>query len=464
MPTKVSLSKTKTRFPILLDPLFAVFLRHCVGVFRAQSSAMPANSPANFMSKLIRSTRAPSSCRTIPKPDCRCLNCTPLQISRRRDKFITMSFTIRIPKDIWNSYNIRPHENEGHNQTATGLTIRVPIDIWNSYDPLSPGIQPAPRPRPNLRLPNMSDFATHGTETNNEDPSPVKRRHCQVRFVQFGYGGPKRQRGGQWQNQITYETPCLSPSCKNCQKWHAHLLSPSPEASMDVDKEIERILGKRERLKSPPVDPRILDGTWRDVKSGEGNEEGDTDGSIIDDGVSDCSGRSLGLTPVDRTFARHTTFQKSSQSPESSTPQFYESWYHPGPQSDDGSDDSWVPESERQHMVRLAFTSRQGKQKYRSFVERDQLGKEHIIQLSFTSRVGKRRYRALVQRLEHPGEKEESSIATSSPAAKGWTTVGAKSEGNSSSAGRSRHRLRLVFKTARGQQAFAEEVGRRGIR
>lgn len=394
-----------------------------------------------------------------------------------------MGFTIRIPKDIWNSYNTRPHENERHNQTTTGLRIRVPIDIWNSYDPLNDGIRPAPGPELNSRLPNTSSSAIHGTETKNRDPSPVKRRRCQIRFVQFGYGGPNRKQGGQWQNQITYETPCLSRSCKNCKKWHAHLLSPSLKASIDFDKEIERILGEKGRSRSPPVDPRILDGTWRDVKSGEGNEEGDTDGRIMDDEASKGYG-SLELTPVDRTFARQRTSYKShAQSLENSTPRFYESWYQPHPlppppQSDNvdavsstsfwptssGSDDSWVPDSRSQHVVRLAFTSRRGKQKYRSFVKRAQLTKERIIQLAFTSSTGKRRYRALVKRLEQTCEKKESFKARSRPAANGWTTVGAKSDGSNSSAGRSRHKPRLVFKTARGRQAFAEEVRGRRIR
>jgi hypothetical protein len=143
-----------------------------------------------------------------------------------------------------------------------GLKIRIPARVWNAYQPPACAYKkPTPRPKLRLRVPapptTAHDINLPDPEAREDDREPS---HCKVKLFRFHYGGPHRQRKGQWQNEITYEQPCLQPSCLNCRNWHARLLQEEPVL------EDERIGRPAQEPISPEVDPRILDGSWQLVQ------------------------------------------------------------------------------------------------------------------------------------------------------------------------------------------------------
>src|SRR4051812_26882874 len=98
--------------------------------------------------------------------------------------------------------------------------IRIPKHIWNDYEPgskfepephVDAAIRPAPRLRLRLNIPAATRSASY-SEPEDDARAFEKRTHCKAKLIRFHYGGPQRQRKGQWQNEITYEQPCLQPT------------------------------------------------------------------------------------------------------------------------------------------------------------------------------------------------------------------------------------------------------------
>ncbi|KAF1942891.1 hypothetical protein EJ02DRAFT_154133 [Clathrospora elynae] len=110
-----------------------------------------------------------------------------------------------------------------------GLRVMISKRIWNSYDAV-------------------------------KEPT-----YCKVRLFRFHYGGPQRQRKGQCRHEITYEHPCLQPTCANCRNWHAHFLL-AQELPHSADDGYPDGKPEQEPI-SPDIDPRILDGSWQLVES-----------------------------------------------------------------------------------------------------------------------------------------------------------------------------------------------------
>jgi hypothetical protein len=80
--------------------------------------------------------------------------------------------------------------------------------------------------------------AIQGPDQDKELYAPAKAvstlsrpptRQCKARFFRFHHGGPKRQKRGDRQNEITYEAPCLQLTCANCWKWNPHLMCTDDE-------------------------------------------------------------------------------------------------------------------------------------------------------------------------------------------------------------------------------------------
>ncbi|KAK1907040.1 hypothetical protein P3342_006228 [Pyrenophora teres f. teres] len=142
-----------------------------------------------------------------------------------------MSNRIRISKHIWNTYEPPPSQNSNTDATR-GPTSPIRLRL---------NLPPTPQ---NPASPEVEEEPCTGTR-------------CKVKLARFNYGGPQRQQKGQWQNQITFEQPCLHPTCPNCLEWHADLMR---ELTPEDDAE-EGCGGVREQEEgmSSEVDPRFLD-------------------------------------------------------------------------------------------------------------------------------------------------------------------------------------------------------------
>jgi hypothetical protein len=151
------------------------------------------------------------------------------------------------------------------------LKIRIPAQIWNDYQPAVPihtSIQLAPTPKLTLRLrlpraPSPSSIHTgNGDRRKRNDPHKAPAP-CKVKLFRFHYGGPNRLRRGRWQNEITYERPCLKSTCKSCRQWHGKIACEDVSRD-DVDGNLVGDACSQAQVKTPVVgflDTDTLDST-----------------------------------------------------------------------------------------------------------------------------------------------------------------------------------------------------------
>lgn len=185
-----------------------------------------------------------------------------------------------------------------------GPMLKIPKRLWNTYD--SSG-------QVNSTPPKVRSGSSRPT-------------NCHVRFFRFQYGGPQRQRKGQWQNEITYEQPCLGPTCVSCRKWHPHLLRLIKDEANSVEAPNKNSLPKDAGGKTSPTIERVI--------------EQDRQRTTQDD-IFDGTQHNIHLTtPLIR-------------APESIKPAQMNS----------------RPTSRRRHIVRLVFVSREGKAKLKAWVQ-----------------------------------------------------------------------------------------------
>jgi len=134
-----------------------------------------------------------------------------------------MGLKIRIPKRIWNEYQPAPQPKAPSFPNRTGLKVKIPAHIWNAYLPPSP-TPPHKTKNPPRKLTLKLRCLSLPPPNNNRGVLRNRTTDCKVKLFRFHYGGPKRQRKGEWQHKITYETPCLEVTCKSCWRWHGHIL------------------------------------------------------------------------------------------------------------------------------------------------------------------------------------------------------------------------------------------------
>lgn len=149
-----------------------------------------------------------------------------------------------------------------------GLKIRIPREAWNSCVPEEEGqnLSALEGRRPFELTANAAsdDIGVDGPYALTKEPT-----HCKTKLFCFHYGGFRRQKKGQWQNSITYEQPCLQLTCSNCHQWHLPSLQ---DLTKSVDQEFA-VQGTEPRLEPirPDIDPRLLNGTWRHIQSRHGS-------------------------------------------------------------------------------------------------------------------------------------------------------------------------------------------------
>jgi hypothetical protein len=192
---------------------------------------------------------------------------------------------------------------------AQNLKIKIPKRLWNAYQPPSNSPKHAamgrtniPRLRLKLGVPNESVAEHNPSSVHVADqirettPSARQPASCKVKLWAFQYGGPKRVAKGASQNEVTYEQPCLQPTCANCWKWHPQLMQGHAPVHAPADEQSYTSSSMTEPV-DPDIDPRILDGSWRDHQSRHGS--GRSPSSLAYSATSNATV----LTPVDRSFS-----------------------------------------------------------------------------------------------------------------------------------------------------------------
>ena len=194
---------------------------------------------------------------------------------------------------------------------AQNLKIKIPKRLWNAYQPPSNAPKHAatgrtniPRLRLKLGVPNES-VAEHNPcsvrvadQIRGTPPSARQPTSCKVKLWAFQYGGPKRVTKGASQNEVTYEQPCLQPTCANCWKWHPQLMQDHAPVHAPADEQPYNSSSMTEPV-DPDIDPRILDGSWRDHQSQSRRGSGRSPTSLAYSATSNATV----LAPRDRSFS-----------------------------------------------------------------------------------------------------------------------------------------------------------------
>lgn len=104
------------------------------------------------------------------------------------------------------------------------MTLKFPAHIWNAYDPTTSAPPQQPLNPTSVTAPNPASDNTNPRRSKSTSSSPKRPRQCKVKLTHFQYGGPKARVDGNDMDQITFETPCLEPTCVNCWKYRRHLM------------------------------------------------------------------------------------------------------------------------------------------------------------------------------------------------------------------------------------------------
>jgi hypothetical protein len=110
------------------------------------------------------------------------------------------------------------------------ITLRISKPLWNTCNPqlyriAKPQSKARIKTRSCTKVLKFIGAPAKAVSTLSRPPT----RQCKARFFRFHHGGPKRQKRGDRQNEITYEAPCLQPTCANCWKWNPHLMCTDDE-------------------------------------------------------------------------------------------------------------------------------------------------------------------------------------------------------------------------------------------
>jgi hypothetical protein len=302
------------------------------------------------------------------------------------------------------------------------LKIRIPEAAWNAYNPRRQ-LPPRRVKRAAIRAASSTTSSTAvldkrgKIEKNPSGPPPssvetiTKARSCKVRLWGFHHGGPKRVIKGALQNEVTYETPCLQPTCANCWKWHPHLMREQTRPYHFLGDTLPEnfspnIYSSKPEIEplSPPIDPSILDGTWQSYQS----RRRSSSASIS---ITSNEMNALVLTPVKTSFSsdldHHSLpFHVNSSS---SSRQFYNIYLPTQLLSQTitsaPATTKWRSAPRKRYTIRLAFASHGGRGKFRDLVrKRERRAKRREYDRLYRARkAGKGRGRAVGKRREREG-------------------------------------------------------------
>lgn len=279
------------------------------------------------------------------------------------------------------------------------LKIRIPKRAWNAYDPQAE-LPPRRVTRGTTRTAStpttghplsskQSKKKKKKNDLSSPSTSPVRTsshpRSCKAKLWTFHHGGPKRVTKGVSQNEVTYEEPCLQPTCANCWKWHPHLvrertLTDHPSDGVVSEQPGTNIHSTKPEVEplSPEIDPRILDGTWQLHQSRRS--------SVMSMGSNSMNNTPV-LTPVKTSFASD-----------------FEHVIHPSPTHDDSSAPSnqlynvYFPTA----LVKQSVTTAPSQTRWRHAPRN-----RYTAHISFASHEGKGKFKALIVQRERKTRRQE---------------------------------------------------------
>jgi hypothetical protein len=291
------------------------------------------------------------------------------------------------------------------------LKIRIPARLWNAYQLRACACKkPTPRLKLRLRVPAPPITTNEINLLDSEAKNHIEPQHCKVKLFRFHYGGPSRQRKGQWQNEITYEQPCLQASCSNCRQWHARLLHEGQVL------ERERLGRPAQEPISPEVDPRILDGSWQLVQD-----------YGVRSVIGDVDTETAVLTPVVKAFSPHHHHSPVFQAPVGSK-------YHV--------------------LLPTALVSRTTTTASVRSLWRTTPRKRWAARLTFDSREGKTKFEVLMKQRERRDRRRAYDRARRA------RLRDSKKRGEAGRTVSCRQEVKLMFRSQAGRSRFAGAVGR----
>lgn len=283
------------------------------------------------------------------------------------------------------------------------LKIRISKNIWNACEPRkvsrtdrltkpaskrkSSSTPAQKRRKKKFNYAETDKSSKLNNETENEKHSvslPSQSTRCKVKLWRFLYSQPRA-------DSITYDTPCLQPTCANCLECHAHLIGQVPPGGYVEQRQRYQALLDFEPI-SPAIDPRLLDGTWEHVQSRRASVQ-----SLASLATSSVDFITV-LTPVDKGF---TTTAPCLDDP-ITTPTF-------GSQAEPQKWNIFLPISlinrrapsaisvrskwrtgpRRRFTVRLLFPTHEGRGKFKSLVcKREKKEKKRIYDRAYRARKG----------------------------------------------------------------------------
>jgi len=261
-----------------------------------------------------------------------------------------------------------PNSRSSPNQGGK-LKIRIPKKAWNAYEaatqePASCTTRSTTRSSPKSN-PEPEKESASEPSPRSEAAWPTATKNCKVKLQNFHFGGPKRVTKGAYQNEVTHDAPCLQPTCINCWTHHRHLMN---RQTLPIDQAEQNVLQPPPNPTSRPIDPRILDGSWRSYLPLPNSAESDLE-------------------------IRPSMFM---QMPDAPNQPRHESPHHLGPQ--DRAYDVYLPTP----MVNQTVSSAPVRTQWRSEPRR-----RHTVRLAFASHEGKGRFAELVKKREKKEKRRE---------------------------------------------------------
>jgi hypothetical protein len=252
------------------------------------------------------------------------------------------------------------------------LKIRIPKKAWNAFEPEIPEAASGTERSATCSSPRSNPDTEQ--EPDSEPPPrldaalPTPPRNCKVKLKNFHYGGPKRVTKGAFQNEITHDAPCLQPTCTSCWTHHQHLMN---RATLSDE---QNVFHPAPNPLSPPIDPRILDGSWR------------FDLTLQDGAESNLENKREPEEP---------RFPAFMQMPDAPVQARHDPRSHFAPPN--RAYDILLPTS----MVNQTISGAPARTQWRSEPRR------HIVRLAFVSRDGRGRFAELVKRREKKDKRRE---------------------------------------------------------
>jgi hypothetical protein len=244
--------------------------------------------------------------------------------------------------------------------------IKIPTRIWNAYQLQNQADRShftisASRAKPNVELSTRKDRGGK-IQPTTAGQRPARPKNCKVKLWSFHHGGPTRVVKGTLSNEITYEVPCLQPTCANCRKWHPRLVHNQDEIEERVAEEepvvFQPPIKHAIEPLSPEIDPRILDDTWRLYESRPGSA-----------GSMQSIGRPA-LTPVEKSF-ENNGFPSPNQHHGPLTP-VYDVFLPTFPLDQTTiaapAETRWRTAPRQRRTLHLSFVSHEGKGKFRELL------------------------------------------------------------------------------------------------